>query len=129
MAYVAPLIMMASPVCDPRKFWPEVKFTDVPEVLTVPYRAAYTVKLAPLTVAISAVVGPIEFQLVPLIYEAITPAMYCGGLVASHICVEPLPSDAPTVMSAPVFALTVSVTLLLDAEAEQLGLADAAAAR
>ena len=34
-----------------------------------------------------------------------------------HICVEPLPSDAPTVMSAPVFAFTLSVTLLLDAEA------------
>ena len=110
-------MMIGSPVCDPRKFWPEANDTDVPEVLTVPYLAAYTVKFAPLTVAMSAVVGPIEFQLVPLMYEAITPAMYCVGWVASHICAEPLPSDAPTVMSAPVFAFTLSTTLLLDAEA------------
>jgi hypothetical protein len=66
----------------------------VPEVLTVPYRAAYTVKLAALTVAMSAVVGPIEVQFVPLMYEAITAVMYCGGLVASHICAEPLPPAA-----------------------------------
>ena len=57
IAYWTPLIRIGSPACDPRRFCPETNDTDVPEVLTVPYRAAKTVKLAPLTVAISAIVG------------------------------------------------------------------------
>ncbi len=70
ITYWTPWMMIGSPACEPRKFWPEVNVTDVPEVLTELKRDAYTVKLAPLTVAISAIVGLMPAQVVPLICAA-----------------------------------------------------------
>ena len=78
-------------------------------------------KLAPLTVAISAIVGLMKAQLVPLICAASCAAMNGQAPCDSKSVPGPLPSDAEQLMLAPLFVRAVRITLLALTEAVAFG--------